>query len=43
MSKVPLNKPAPTFELNDYHGQPIKLTEFQGKTNVVLIFNRGFT
>ena len=43
MSKIALNKPAPEFELDDYMGQPVKLTDFRGKKNVVLIFNRGFT
>ncbi len=43
MSKVAINKPAPEFELNDYEGQPIKLVDFRGQENVVLIFNRGFT
>lgn len=43
MSKVPLNKLAPEFVLNDYQGNPVKLTDFRGQKNVVLIFNRGFT
>lgn len=43
MSKVPLNKPAPEFELNDFNGQPVKLSDYRGQNNVILIFNRGFT
>ena len=43
MSKVALDKPAPAFELTDYQGQPIKLSDFQGQKNVLLVFNRGFT
>ena len=43
MTRVALHKPAPEFELDDYQGRPIKLTDFRGKKNVVLIFNRGFT
>ena len=43
MSKIALNKPAPEFELDDYTGQPVKLADFRGQKNVVLIFNRGFT
>ena len=43
MSKIALNKSAPEFELDDYMGQPVKLADFRGKKNVVLIFNRGFT
>ena len=42
MSKVALNKPAPEFELDDYHGQPVALADFHGTKNVVLVFNRGF-
>ena len=43
MSKVPLGKLAPEFELNDYQGKPVRLADFRGEKNVVLIFNRGFT
>ena len=43
MSKVAINKPAPEFDLSDYAGQPVKLSDFRGKMNVVLILNRGFT
>jgi len=43
MSKVTLNTPAPDFTLNDFQGQPIKLSDFFGKKNVVLVFNRGFS
>lgn len=42
MSKVALNKPAPTFELTDYQGQPVKPSDFHGEKNVLLVFNRGF-
>jgi peroxiredoxin len=43
MSKVSINKPAPEFELSDYQGQSIKLSNFRGQKNVLLVFNRGFT
>ena len=43
MSKVALNKPAPEFDLDDFRGQPVKLADFRGKKNVLLVFNRGFT
>ena len=34
---------APDFELWDVDGQnSVRLSDFQGKSNVVLIFNRGF-
>jgi peroxiredoxin len=42
MSKVSLNTPAPDFELADYEGQTVRLADFQGKQNVLLVFNRGF-
>lgn len=42
MSRVELNKPAPNFTLNDFHGYEVSLTDFQGKKNVLLVFNRGF-
>jgi peroxiredoxin len=29
---------APDFELKDQHGTPVKLSEFRGKKNVVLVF-----
>jgi len=41
MSKVAINIPAPNFELADYTGQPVSLSDFRGK-NVLLVFNRGF-
>ncbi len=42
MPKVPLNTPAPDFELTDFDGQPVRLSQFQGKQQVLLVFNRGF-
>ena len=42
MSRAELNKPAPDFTLTDFHGQEINLASFQGKKNIVLVFNRGF-
>ena len=42
MSKVALDKSAPTFELTDYQGQLVKLADFHGEKNVLLVFNRGF-
>ena len=41
MSKVSLNFPAPDFELIDYTGKPVRLSDFRGR-NVLLVFNRGF-
>ena len=43
MSKrVEINTPAPDFEMTDYQGEHIKLSDFKGKKNVLLVFNRGF-
>ncbi len=42
MPRVALNTPAPQFTLNDFQGTPVRLSDFQGKANVLLVFNRGF-
>lgn len=42
MSKVSIHQTAPDFQLTDYKGQLIKLSNFKGQKNVVLVFNRGF-
>jgi peroxiredoxin len=42
MPKVHLNTPAPDFNLKDFSGVTINLSEFKGKSNVLLVFNRGF-
>lgn len=42
MPKVSLNTPAPDFKLQDFGGQLVRLSDFQGKYNVLLVFNRGF-
>ena len=42
MPKVNLNTPAPDFSLPDYEGRPLRLSDFRGKSHVVLVFNRGF-
>lgn len=43
MGKVTLNKPAPDFSMTDYQGNEVRLSQFKGKQNVLLVFNRGFT
>jgi mycoredoxin-dependent peroxiredoxin len=35
---VEVGDQAPDFELKDQHGTPVKLSEFRGKKNVVLVF-----
>jgi peroxiredoxin len=42
MSKVRIDQPAPDFELTDFKGQQVRLSDFRGRQPVVLIFNRGF-
>lgn len=42
MARVALNTPAPDFALDDFRGQLVRLSEFRGQANVLLIFNRGF-
>jgi peroxiredoxin len=43
MPKVSLNAPAPDFELIDFRGQTVRLSDFQGNQQILLVFNRGFT
>jgi len=43
MDQVQLDKPAPDFTLEDYQGNQVSLSDFKGKQNVLLVFNRGFT
>ena len=33
---------APDFEINDFHGQLVQLSNFRGKQPVILYFLRGF-
>lgn len=42
MPKVNLNTPAPNFSLKNFAGETVSLTDFAGKANVLLVFNRGF-
>lgn len=36
-----LNSPAPDFELADFNGCLVKLSQFCGSQHVLLVFNRG--
>jgi peroxiredoxin len=42
MPKIALNTPAPDFTLPDFRGNPVSLSDFKGKADVLLVFNRGF-
>ena len=42
MPKVNLNTAAPDFSLPDFHGDPLTLSDFRGKSNILLVFNRTF-
>ena len=42
MARVELNIQAPNFTLNDFSGKVISLSDFTGKKNVLVVFNRGF-
>lgn len=42
MPKVSINTPAPDFSLDDFLGKKVHLSDFRGKANVLLVFNRGF-
>jgi peroxiredoxin len=35
---VEVGQEAPDFELRDQHGQPVRLSDYRGKRNVVLVF-----
>ena len=42
MPRVSLNQPAPDFSLTDFSGKPVRLNDFCGRKNVLLVFNRTF-
>lgn len=42
MAKVELNKTAPFFSLENFEGIPVTPADFKDKSNLLLIFNRGF-
>jgi peroxiredoxin len=43
MPKVDLNQPAPDFSLEDFTGKAVSLSDYEGRANILLVFNRGFT
>jgi peroxiredoxin len=42
MTKVTLHTAAPDFSLADFNGSEVKLADYRGAKNVLLVFNRGF-
>lgn len=42
MPRVVLNTTAPDFSLTDFDDRKMRLSDFRGSTNVLLVFNRGF-
>ena len=42
MTDMALGKHAPDFVINDFNGQPVRLSDYRGKKHVVLAFLRGF-
>jgi len=41
-SRIALDTIAPDFGLDDYTGQPVRLSDYRGIKHVLLVFNRGF-
>jgi peroxiredoxin len=42
MPRVSVNQPAPDFSLDDLAGKAVRLSDFYGKKQVLLVFNRTF-
>ena len=42
MPRVELHAPAPEFALPDFTGADVRLSDFRGAKNVLLVFNRTF-
>lgn len=42
MGRVELGTVAPDFTVFDHRGQEVRLSDYRGKKNVLLVFNRGF-
>ena len=41
-NRINVGEEARDFTLEDTHSEPVTLSDFQGKKNVFLVFNRGF-
>ncbi len=42
MANIVLNTKAPDFHGKDFTGKEIKLSDFKGQSNVLIVLNRGF-
>jgi len=42
MASIQVNKEAPNFEIEDFRGDKFKLSDFRGKSNILIVLNRGF-
>jgi peroxiredoxin len=42
MPKVIIHTPAPDFALQNFRDELVRLSDFRGRSNVLLVFNRGF-
>jgi peroxiredoxin len=42
MPRVSLDQSAPDFSLANYRGSMVSLSDFRGRKNVLLVFNRTF-
>lgn len=43
MPRISLDTTAPDFTLLSFDGETIRFSDFRGRSNVLLVFNRGFT
>jgi peroxiredoxin len=42
VARVEIDTPAPDFELEEFAGRTVKLSDYRGRRHVLLVFNRGF-
>jgi len=42
VASVEINKVAPDFEIEDFNGNKFKLSSFKGRSNILIVLNRGF-
>jgi peroxiredoxin len=40
--RIEINTSAPDFELHDFSGRWVRLSDYRDQRHVVLVFNRGF-